>query len=325
MLQRVLEILTYLATNHSAVANMLFYFDPSNVPEASTATNVETKKDKGKEIIEEGRFSSQPLGSTQHGDIPLILFLKLLNQPLFLRSTAHLEQVLLILSCSSLHVWGHNFACYIYTSMKAQILIWTQSPIYLNTVENNQYAFSSLTLDESSAHLINSLQLLGNCSNQLDSTSWYKTYMCPEDNLNFSLFFLVKVMGLLQVVVCNAETKLDCQSQSDKETQNSQNPAADETSEDVKKVPSSMEPAANEDDKCVGAESSTSDGKRSSDTYKIFLQLPQFDLCNLCSLLGREGYYSMILCALICSFTFSVVMYLTSSILCYFLLFPVTD
>lgn len=97
VLQRVLEILTYLATNHSAVANMLFYFDPSNVPEASTATNVETKKDKGKEIIEEGRFSSQPHGSTQHGDIPLILFLKLLNQPLFLRSTAHLEQVLLIL------------------------------------------------------------------------------------------------------------------------------------------------------------------------------------------------------------------------------------
>lgn len=116
--------------------------------------------------------------------------------------------------------------------------------------------------------------------------------MCPEDNISFSSFFLVQIMGLLQVVVYNAETKLDCQSQSDKETQNSQNPAADETSEDVKNVPSSLEPAANEDDKCVGAESSTSDGKRSSDTYKIFLQLPQSDLCNLCSLLGREGYYS---------------------------------
>lgn len=76
---------------------MLFYFDPSNVPEALSAINVETKKDKGKEIIEEGRFSSKPLENTQDGDIPLILFLKLLNRPLFLRSTAHLEQVVLIL------------------------------------------------------------------------------------------------------------------------------------------------------------------------------------------------------------------------------------
>lgn len=135
--------------------------------------------------------------------------------------------------------------------------------------------------------------------------------MCPEDNLtlfvtSFFLFlFLMQVMGLLQVVVYNAGTKLDCQSQSDKENQN---PTTDEACEDVKKVPS-LEPVANEDDKCVGAESSTSDGKRNSDTYNIFLQLPKSDLCNLCSLLGREGYYSMILCTLICSLAFSVVIY----------------
>ncbi|XP_048323503.2 E3 ubiquitin-protein ligase UPL1 isoform X3 [Ziziphus jujuba] len=189
VLHRVLEILTYLATSHTVVANMLFYFDYSNIPEALSSIDTGAKKDKGKEIIEEGSFSSKPLGNTQDGDIPLILLLKLLNRPLFLRSTAHLEQV----------------------------------------------------------------------------------------------------MGLLRVVVDNAATKLDSQSQSDKETQNSQNLATDEACDDVKKDPSSLEPESNEDNKCVAAESSGSDGKRSTDTYNIFLQLPQSDLCNLCSLLGREG------------------------------------
>ena len=92
VLQRILEILTYLATNHSPVANMLFYFDPSNVSEALNAANMEKKKDKGKEKIEDvGSLNS--LENIQDGDIPLRLFLKLLNQPLFLHSTTHLEQV----------------------------------------------------------------------------------------------------------------------------------------------------------------------------------------------------------------------------------------
>jgi E3 ubiquitin-protein ligase HUWE1 len=47
--------------------------------------------DKGKEKIDDGGDSLKPLGDTD--DFPLILFLKLLNRPLFLRSTAHLEQV----------------------------------------------------------------------------------------------------------------------------------------------------------------------------------------------------------------------------------------
>lgn len=85
VLQRILEILAYLATNHTSVANMLFFFDQSIVSQAVSAT-LENKKDKGKEKIEEG-------GTTQDGDIPLILFLKLLNRPIFLHSTSHLEQV----------------------------------------------------------------------------------------------------------------------------------------------------------------------------------------------------------------------------------------
>ncbi|GJU07136.1 E3 ubiquitin protein ligase UPL1-like protein [Tanacetum coccineum] len=50
------------------------------------------KNDKGKEKVIEGGEISQPVGS--EGDIPILLFVKLLKQPLFLRSIAHLEQVM---------------------------------------------------------------------------------------------------------------------------------------------------------------------------------------------------------------------------------------
>ncbi|KAG6756300.1 hypothetical protein POTOM_039727 [Populus tomentosa] len=91
VLRRVLEILTYLATNHSSIANMLFYFDPSIVLEPPSPKYLETKIDKGKEKIGDGDNSLKPLGNTDN--VPLILFLKLLNRPLFLHSTTHLEQV----------------------------------------------------------------------------------------------------------------------------------------------------------------------------------------------------------------------------------------
>lgn len=93
MLRRILEILTYLATNHSAVANILFHFDPSVVPECPNLRCSAIKNDKGKEKIVEGGDLASPLGNFQTRDVPLILFLKLLSQPLFLRSSAHLEQV----------------------------------------------------------------------------------------------------------------------------------------------------------------------------------------------------------------------------------------
>lgn len=95
MLRRVLEILSYLATNHSAVANMLFYFDPSLVPESSSPKHSESTKDKGKAKVFEGGASVDS-GDCQDGNVPLILFLKLLNRPLFLRSTSHLEQVIVL-------------------------------------------------------------------------------------------------------------------------------------------------------------------------------------------------------------------------------------
>ncbi|RVW50069.1 E3 ubiquitin-protein ligase UPL1 [Vitis vinifera] len=161
VLRRVIEILTYLATNHPVVANLLFYFDPSSVVESSSPKYTETKKDKCKEKIVEGGVSPNPSGSSQQGDVPLILFLKLLDRPISLQSIAHLDQV----------------------------------------------------------------------------------------------------MNLLQVVVNSAASKLECQTQSEQATDDSQNLPANEAS----------------------------DGKKCINTYDIFLQLPQSDLHNLCSLLGYEG------------------------------------
>ncbi len=72
---------------------MLFYFDNSILPEFMSQNFSEMKKDKGKEkVIDEG---VKPTDNSQGEDVPLILFLKLLNQPLCLRSSAHLEQVAL--------------------------------------------------------------------------------------------------------------------------------------------------------------------------------------------------------------------------------------
>ena len=85
VLQRIQEILAYLATNRTSVANILFFFDQSIISQVLSAANMENK-DKGKENIEEG-------GPTEDGAIPLILLLKLLNRPIFIHSTSHLEQV----------------------------------------------------------------------------------------------------------------------------------------------------------------------------------------------------------------------------------------
>lgn len=186
--RRILEILTYLATNHSAVASILFYFGSSLVPESLHPKHLETKKDKGKEkIVEQGDLSN-PVGISGEGDIPLLLFLKLLNQPLFLRSIAHLEQV----------------------------------------------------------------------------------------------------MGLLQVIVYTAASKLEIQSHSEQAVASSHNLSGNEAASHVQKdSPQGGESIP--DDISVSEGLSTSDGPRSIKINDIFLQLPQSDLHNLCSLLGHEG------------------------------------
>uniref|UniRef100_A0A2P2M8T8 HECT-type E3 ubiquitin transferase n=1 Tax=Rhizophora mucronata TaxID=61149 RepID=A0A2P2M8T8_RHIMU len=187
VLRRILEILTYLATNHSSIANMLFYMDPSLVIESSSTKNLDTQMDEGEERVRQRVDLSKPLDDTTN--VPLILFLKLLNRPLFLNSTAHLEQV----------------------------------------------------------------------------------------------------MGLLQVVVYTAASKLECIAQSGRVPLNSQKPTSNGASDDVQGDPSSLRLESSQEDRPDGAEVSVPDTKKSIDIYSIFLQLPQSDLQNLCSLLGREG------------------------------------
>ncbi|ONK82067.1 uncharacterized protein A4U43_C01F35780 [Asparagus officinalis] len=89
--RRVLEILTYLATNHSSVASILFCFDLSLASAPSTTNHVDSKKERGKEKL---CAKDLLVESFSKFDIPLILFLRLLSRPLFLRSCAHLEQVM---------------------------------------------------------------------------------------------------------------------------------------------------------------------------------------------------------------------------------------
>lgn len=98
VLRRVLEILTYLATNHSGVAGLLFHFESSNIPEFAYTNQLEGKNAKGKEKVTGGPRHTYESGSTDDKDVPLILLLRLLSEPLFLRSIAHLEQVCFIMS-----------------------------------------------------------------------------------------------------------------------------------------------------------------------------------------------------------------------------------
>ncbi|KAK9673731.1 hypothetical protein RND81_12G185600 [Saponaria officinalis] len=93
VLRRVLEILTYLATNHSAVADTLFYFEPSLLSSSSEKL-LETEKGKGKEKVEEIEVPLNSMENFEDVNIPLVLLLKLLNRPLFRRSIAHVEQIM---------------------------------------------------------------------------------------------------------------------------------------------------------------------------------------------------------------------------------------
>lgn len=94
-------------------------------------------------------------------------------------------------------------------------------------------------------------------------------------------------MGLLQVLVYNAASKLDYQrSHSEQPAADSQNQGGNEASGDAKKDPLLSE--SNQEDITP-----ISDGKKTVNLYNIFLKLPDSDLHNLCSLLGRDGYYSL--------------------------------
>ncbi|KAL8033396.1 hypothetical protein ABFX02_13G156500 [Erythranthe guttata] len=189
VLRRVLEILTYLATNHSGVSSLLFHFEGSNIPEFSHINHLEGKNEKGKDKIIGGQSHPSVSGSSQEGNIPLILLLRLLSEPLFLRSIAHLEQV----------------------------------------------------------------------------------------------------MGLLQVVVYAAASKVDIESNTEDTTAPTETPSGNETATEVQKDPHVMGVESSQLDQSTSASSSKSDVQKSTSTYDIFLLMPQSDLRNLCGLLGHEG------------------------------------
>ncbi|KAJ6314476.1 hypothetical protein OIU78_018036 [Salix suchowensis] len=97
---------------------------------------------------------------------------------------------------------------------------------------------------------------------------------------------LEQVMGLLQVVVFMAASKLESQAQSEQARETSQKQNVGEASSDVPSVLPVVAESSQED---KASSITASDGKRSMDASSVFLQLPQPDLRNLCSLLGREG------------------------------------
>ncbi|KAK1417994.1 hypothetical protein QVD17_27130 [Tagetes erecta] len=187
VLRRVLEILTYLATNNSYVASLLFHFDSSLVPGSLNLKYHDTKNDKGKEKVVEEGDTSHPVGS--EGDIPILHFVKLLNQPLFLRSIALLEQV----------------------------------------------------------------------------------------------------MGLLQVVVYNAASKLESQSHIEQAATSSQGLPGNESASNPQGDSSSAVAEPVHDNTTVSEGLSESHDQKSVNMHDIFMKLPHSDLQNLCSLLGHEG------------------------------------
>ncbi|GFS44094.1 similar to LOW protein: E3 ubiquitin ligase-like protein [Actinidia rufa] len=88
--RRVLETLTYLARNHPYVAKILLQL---KLPQPLLQESENLDKARGKAVMEdtiEGK-------NQQEGYFSIALLLSLLNQPLYLRSIAHLEQLLNLL------------------------------------------------------------------------------------------------------------------------------------------------------------------------------------------------------------------------------------
>lgn len=100
------------------------------------------------------------------------------------------------------------------------------------------------------------------------------------------IVYVVQVMGLLQVVVYTAASKLDSQSHTEQPMTSSK---LQETATQPQGDSSSAIAEPSQDDKSVSDGLSISDDPKSVNIYDIFMKLPQPDLHNLCSLLGHEG------------------------------------
>jgi hypothetical protein len=87
--RRVLETLTYLAQNHPLVANLLLYLEQPDTYKPQRDQHM----DRGKALMIDEESQPQTVNKEITCDFPIVLLLKLLNQPLYSRSIAHLEQV----------------------------------------------------------------------------------------------------------------------------------------------------------------------------------------------------------------------------------------
>lgn len=85
--RRALETLTYLARNHPLVAKLLLEF---RLPQLILKESPSSDDKGGKAIMLLDEQKEYP-----EGQAPFALLLSLLNQSLYLRSIAHLEQVCL--------------------------------------------------------------------------------------------------------------------------------------------------------------------------------------------------------------------------------------
>lgn len=87
--RRILETLTYLARNHQYVAKLLLHLE---LPRQVSCLPSTSDQGRGKAVIME---EDKP--EDKKGDFSIALLLSLLNQPLYMRSVAHLEQLLNLL------------------------------------------------------------------------------------------------------------------------------------------------------------------------------------------------------------------------------------
>lgn len=91
MSRRILETMTYLARNHPYVAKILLQYRLPHPP-LQEPENLDQVRGKAVMVIEDEVVDKK---LHQEGYLSVALLLSLLNQPLYLRSIAHLEQVML--------------------------------------------------------------------------------------------------------------------------------------------------------------------------------------------------------------------------------------
>lgn len=100
-------------------------------------------------------------------------------------------------------------------------------------------------------------------------------------------------MGLLQVVVYAAASKVDIQINTEETALPIETPPGNEIPSDTRTDSQVSLAEPNQLDQSTSALNSKSDGQ-SIKTHDVFLLMPHSDLRNLCGLLGHEGYYFMI-------------------------------